>query len=107
MCDALSRNIPQAFETILGNCLTHGRRYFVKVVGAFPEQCLFVIEILRDVYQHDEKTRKQKMSPEIRLDYHKKHSAPLMGELHEWLESQFSDKLVEPNSSLGQAIRYI
>ena len=107
MCDALSRNIPQAFETILGNCLTHGRRYFVKVVEAFPEQCLFVIEILRDVYQHDEKTRKQKMSPEIRLNYHKKHSAPLMEELHEWLESQFSDKLVEPNSSLGQAICYM
>ena len=105
MCDALSRNIPKEFETILGNCLTHARRYFVKVVEAFPEQCLFVIEILRDVYEHDEKT--QKMSPEKRLDYHKEYSAPLMETLHEWLESQFSDKLVEPNSSLGQAISYM
>ena len=107
MCDALSRNIPKPFETILGNCLTHARRYFVKVVEAFPEQCLFVIEILRDVYEHDEKTREQKMSPEKRLDYHKELSAPLMETLHEWLESQFSDKLVEPNSSLGQAIQYM
>lgn len=107
MCDALSRNIPKEFDTILGNCLTHARRYFVKVVEAFPEQCLFVIEILRDVYEHDEKTREQRMSPEKRLDYHKEHSAPLMKKLHEWLESQFSDKLVEPNSSLGQAISYM
>jgi len=107
MCDALSRNIPKEFETILGNCLTHARRYFVKVVEAFPEQCLFVIKILRDVYEHDEKTREQKISPEKRLDYHKEHSAPLMETLHEWLESQFSDKLVEPNSSLGQAIQYM
>ena len=107
MCDALSRNLPKPFETILGNCLTHARRYFVKVVEAFPEQCLFVIEILRDVYEHDEKTREQEMSPEKRLDYHKEHSAPLMKKLHEWLESQFSDKLVEPNSSLGQAIQYM
>ena len=43
----------------------------------------------------------------ICLDYHKEHSAPLMETLHEWLESQFSDKLVEPNSSLGQAIQYM
>lgn len=107
MCDALSRNIPKEFETILGNCLTHARRYFVKVVEAFPEQCLFVIKILRDVYKHDEKTREQNMSPEKRLDYHQEHSGPLMKKLHEWLELQFSDKLVEPNSSLGQAISYM
>jgi transposase len=107
MCDALSRNIPKEFETILGNCLAHARRYFAKVIEAFPEQCLFVIQILRDVYEHDAKTRQQKLSHEKRLDYHKEHSAPLMNELHTWLESQFSDKLVEPNSSLGQAINYM
>ena len=107
MCDALSRNTPKEFKTILGNCLTHGRRYFAKVIDAFPDECLFVIEILRDVYQHDDTAREQKMSPEQRLDYHKKHSKPLMEKLHEWLELQFSDKLVEPNSSLGQAITYM
>ena len=74
MCDALSRNIPKEFKTLLANCLAHGRRYFVKVIGAFPEECLFVIEALRDVYVHDETTRKEKMTPEQRLDYHKKHS---------------------------------
>lgn len=107
MCDALSRNIPAEFETILGNCLAHARRYFAKVIDAFPEECLFVIKILRDVYEHDAKTRQQKLSPEKRLDYHKEHSAPLMNKLQKWLESQFSDKLVEPNSSLGQAINYM
>jgi transposase len=107
MCDALSRNLPKEFKTLLGNCLAHGRRYFAKVIGAFPEECLFVIETLRDVYVHDETARKEKMPPEQRLDYHKKHSAPLMEKLHEWLESQLSEKLVEPNSSLGQAINYM
>jgi transposase len=107
MCDALSRNLPNQFETILGNCLSHGRRYFVKVIDAFPDECLFVLEILRDVYQHDDTARQKKMSPEQRLDYHKKHSGPLMEDLHEWLELQFSEKLVEPNSSLGQAISYM
>ncbi|MCP4896577.1 MAG: IS66 family transposase [bacterium] len=107
MCDALSRNTPNEFKTILANCLAHGRRYFAKVIEAFPDECLFVIETLRDVYEHDAAARKQKMSPERRLDYHKQHSAPLMTSLEEWFELQFSDKLVEPNSSLGQAIKYM
>jgi len=31
MCDALSRNKPKEFETILANCLAHARRKFVEV----------------------------------------------------------------------------
>ncbi len=107
MCDALSRNTPKEFETILGNCLAHGRRYFAKVIDAFPDECLFVIETLRKVYHNDATAREKKMSSEQRLDYHKEHSKPLMKKLHEWLELQFSDKRVEPNSSLGQAISYM
>jgi hypothetical protein len=107
MCDALSRNLPKEFETILGNCLAHARRYFAKVIDAFPDECLFVIRTLQDVYRHDATARQQKMSPEQRLAYHKEHSDPLMKNLHKWLESQFSEKRVEPNSSLGQAIAYM
>ena len=40
MCDALLRNVPAEFETVLSNCLSHGRRQFVTIVENFPEQCL-------------------------------------------------------------------
>ncbi|MBK9316459.1 MAG: transposase [Acidobacteria bacterium] len=30
----------------------------------------------------------------------------MMKQLHEWMEEQFAERKVEPNSSLGQAIRY-
>ena len=30
MCDALSRNLPKSFQTILANCSAHGRRKFIK-----------------------------------------------------------------------------
>ncbi len=30
-----------------------------------------------------------------------------MEQLHDWLKRQFDDKLVEPNSALGGAIRYM
>jgi len=49
MCDALSRNQPKlskAVETLLANCLAHGRRQFVEIVGSFPQECQYVLETL-------------------------------------------------------------
>jgi len=107
MCDALSRNLPGEFETILANCLSHGRRRFVDVVENFPEEVRYVLEILAQVYKNDAVVRKQNRSPQERLIVHQQESGPLMETLHEWLEHQFSEKTVEPNSSLGEAITYM
>ncbi|MBD3855652.1 MAG: IS66 family transposase [Acidobacteria bacterium] len=107
MCDALSRNLPGEFKTILANCLSHGRRRFVDVVENFPEEVRYVLEILARVYKNDAVVRKQNLSPRERLIFHQQESGPLMEALHEWLEHQFSEKTVEPNSSLGEAITYM
>ena len=106
MCDALSRNLPKTLEVILGNCLAHGRRHFVKVAQNFPEPCRFVLETLAEIYHNDELTREQAMSPEQRLAFHQTHSRPVMAELQAWLTAQLQEKKVEPNSGLGQAISY-
>jgi len=74
MCDALSRNVPKAFETILGHCLTHGRRQFVDVATHFPDECLYVLQILKDVYRNDAVARDQQMSPEEHLVFHQAQS---------------------------------
>jgi hypothetical protein len=47
------------------------------------------------------------MNPEQRLAYHQKHSQGTMDELKAWLDRQFAEKLVEPNSGLGEAITYM
>ena len=47
------------------------------------------------------------MSPEERLSYHQSHSKPTMDNLKAWLERQFEERLVEPNSALGEAINYL
>lgn len=107
MCDALSRNIPKELETILANCLAHGRRYFVDVVDYFRDQCRYVLDALKVIYKNDAEARKEKLSPEARLHYHQTHSGPTMDALHEWLERQFDERLVEPNSGLGEAISYM
>jgi hypothetical protein len=109
MSDALSRNtssLPEGVAILLANCLAHGRRQFVEVATSFPEACRYVLETLGSVYKYDADARAAKMSPEERLQFHQQHSEPLMKTFEEWMEAQFAQHLVEPNSGLGKAITY-
>jgi transposase len=101
MCDALSRNLPKSLKVIVAHCLSHGRRNFVEVIANFPAECRFVLETLGEVYGYDDQARERGLSPEERLHFHQEHSAPVMEKLHAWLNAQFADKNVEPNSGLG------
>ncbi len=106
MCDALSRNLPKEFKVVVANCIAHARRQFVDVAPSFPEECRYVLETLRDVYQNDALAREQEMSAEERLRFHQEKSGPLMDKLEKWLTEQIAERKVEPNSGLGKAIAY-
>lgn len=107
MCDALSRNLPGELQTIVANCLAHARRQFVDVYDRFPEQCRYLLEALAVVYRNDANARERQLSPEARLQWHQEASGPTMLQLHAWLTRQLDEKLTEPNSALGSAIRYM
>jgi transposase len=107
MCDGLDRNVPKGFETILCNCIPHGRRNFVDILSSFPESCGRVLKSLAEVYRIDEQAKNKGLSPQDRLAFHQQHSRPVMDELHRWMKEQIDQKKVEPNSGLGQAIGYM
>jgi hypothetical protein len=107
MCDGLSRNIPLTTPTRIANCNSHGRRGFVTVADAFPEECAHVLETMRQVYKHDEQTQREAMSDDQRLFFHQQHSGPLMDGLKQWMEKKLESKQVEPNGSLGEAFDYM
>jgi transposase len=110
MCDALSRNVPKlpaGVEVLLANCLAHGRRQVVEVAANFPGECRYVLEMLGQVYGHDAEARERGLSSQERLRLHQQRSGPVMEELHRWLELQFAERKVEPNSGLGKAITYL
>ena len=107
MCDALARNLPKELDTILANCLAHGRRHFVELHDRFPEECRHVIEAFRVIYHTDKVARDEKMSAQERLVLHQTESKPIMDNLHVWLRHQLDAKFVEPNSALGDAINYL
>jgi len=110
MCDALSRNLPdlpEELQTIVAHCLAHARRQFVDVAMNFPDECLHVLLILKEVYTNEALAKDQGLSAEQRLKFHQAESGPKMDELKTWLTEQIEQHKVEPNSGLGEAITYM
>jgi transposase len=110
MSDALSWNAPKlpvGVELLVAHCLAHGRRQIVEVAQNFPVECRYVLEQLGEVYGVDARARDAGMTAEERLRFHQEHSKPILEGLHGWLEAQFAERKVEPNSGLGKAITYL
>jgi len=105
MCDALSANIPKDINTILCNCLSHGFRKFKELEDYFPDECINIMKLLGQVFNYDDETKD--MSAAARLKHHQRYSEPIMSELEKYMASLLNDRLVEPNSELGKAIRYM
>ena len=107
MCDALSRNLSSRFRTTVSYCLLHGRRNFIDILETFPTECKHVIDALGTIYKYERVAKDLKMTPDERLKFHQQESGPVMNKLKKWFEEQFEEKKVEPNSSLGKAIKYM
>jgi hypothetical protein len=107
MCDALAANVSEDLQVIVANCNLHGRRKFVEVANNFPEECRYVLETFRELYRNEAHCRREHMTAEERLAFHQAQSGPLMTGLKEWMDQQFAERKVEPNSGLGKAIQYM
>jgi hypothetical protein len=108
MSDALTSNeVADESQLIRCHCLAHSRRKFSDLQDVFPQECQVVLQVLSQVFDHDEQARKEQLGPGARLAYHQTQSQPLMDELKRWLDTQSDDHLVEPNSALGKAMGYM
>jgi transposase len=108
MSDALTSNaVADESRLIRCHCLAHGRRKFSDLEDVFPQECQVVLQVLSQVFDHDEQARKAQLRPQARLAYHQAQSQPLMEALQQWLDTQLDEHLVEPNSALGKALVYM
>jgi rRNA maturation protein Nop10 len=108
MSDALAANQRDDDDTLIRcHCLAHGRRQFTDLEEVFPAEAHHVVTVLNRVFEHEAETRRQAMPAAERLAYHQTRSGPLLEGLRDWLERQFQDRRVEPNSSLGKAFTYL
>jgi hypothetical protein len=107
MSDGLPSNNLKTAQTRQANCCSHSRRKYVEVMEEFPAECRFVLETLKQVYKNDAQTKELKLSAEERLKFHQTHSQKPMEALEKWAREQIEQKKIEPNSGLGQAIKYM
>jgi len=103
----LTQRVADESRLIRCHCLAHGRRKFSDLEDVFPQECQGVLQVLSQVFDHDEQARLAQLSPQARLAYHQAQSQPLMEALKQWLDTQLDDHLVEPNSALGKALAYM
>lgn len=106
MTDALSRQ-PKARAVVPCYCLAHARRYFVDELANHPEVCANALKAFAVVFKNDAFTIKMGMNDDERLAYHRKHSGPVLLPLRRELGRLLRKHLVEPNSDLGKAIKYL
>ena len=106
MCDALPSNKPSVKESIISLCNSHARRQFVDVINNFPDEVEHVLASYGKIWTNDHKTIDSALTATERLDYHAKHSLPIMEEIKQWGETHLSNETIEANSGLGKAITY-
>jgi len=105
MADAEAKNWVGDFKKLVAKCLQHGRRKFTEIEMKFPVECRYVLDELAKVYKNEAQTRL--MSRSQRLAHHQNNSRPILDDLRTWIQQQLDEQQVEPNSGLGQAMRYM
>lgn len=105
MADASAVNWKGKHQRIESKCWAHARRKFIEIEESFPAACGVVLDAIGKVYGYEAET--VGMSDEDRLKHHQENSGSVIAELYQWIEEQFGQKVVEPNSSLGQSLRYL
>lgn len=113
MNDASSNNNPvlkeEEYQWILANitiakCLAHGQRKFTENEPYYPEECGYFLEQTRGIYHNEHQCKE--MDYTEKMKYHQIHSSKLIDNIYNKIEELFDGKKVEPNSKLGQAMRY-
>ena len=80
----------------------------IRLTGqAHAAEVRYFLDSFRRVYRTDTAAKRFRLTRELRLRVHQRRSEPVMTKLHGWLTEQFEPQKVEPNSSLGQAIKYL
>jgi hypothetical protein len=52
------------------HCLAYGRRKLSDLADVFPKEGQVGLDVIKQVYDHDEEAREKPLSPEARFAYH-------------------------------------
>jgi transposase len=85
-------------------CMAHSRRYFSKAKAVDKVNAAKALRFFQKVYRVERQAKKDKLSPDARLEFRKKCSAPVMEAFKVWLDEMEPKAL--PKGPLAKAIGY-
>lgn len=91
----------------VARCLVHARRRIFKIREDYREPCDYLLKLFSQIFKVEEELVRNKASPKERLEKHTRESAPAMEAILKYCQDSLQQKIVEPNSTLGSAMRYI
>ena len=105
MGDASSCNTKHNHETIPIFCNSHGVRKFKDTMEAFDWESTHILSLFGKVFKNHAETKT--MTKEERLAHQQQHSEVHMAQLYVFMTMLMKKKLVEPNSMLAKAMKYM
>jgi len=111
MADASSNNLSklsseQLEKIIIFKCNAHSRRKYHELLNYEEAYCMWFLKEIGCIYVNDRFCKKQNYTEEERLEYHQRCSKEHMDNIYAKIDELFEEKLVEPNSALGKAMKY-
>jgi hypothetical protein len=105
--DGLSSNASTTVKGIVARCNAHARRQFVDLLETAPNAVGYVLDVYAEVYAQEAEAKRLQLTPDGRQNWHAEKSEGLMLEMFSWARASLDGRDVEPNSSLGKALRYL
>lgn len=91
---------------VMAGCLAHARRKFFLIRTDFPNQCQPILQAFQKIYALESSMKRCGFEPLQRMHAHQMRSASHMLQIRQICLTHLQEKLVEPNSILGQSMNY-
>jgi len=106
MSDALSSNAITKTTVKYCYCNAHSRRQFYDLEKIYPNDIKWLLDQYGLIWKHDTWAKDEDMNALLRLDYHQKHSLPIMEGIYDWALAKQTSVAFEEHSAFGKAINY-
>ena len=107
MGDCHSANTVTVCQVIYGACNAHAVRRFKALKEKYPEQAVYALARYKKIFDCETHCKEGGLNPQERLEYHRKHSKPLLDELCAYGDELLESKDFEPSSDVAEAYGYI
>lgn len=107
--DGASKNFDHQHgkQLVEATCNAHAFLKFHDIKDKHPAEYALAGEVYKAVFDNDDEAKRQHLTPEERMLFHRTRSKPLMEKLKAMCAQKLQSKLVEPSSALWEPLTFI